>query len=166
MATKSPQIFKTRIDLPENTRNKVNDLLNKTLASTFDLYSQIKQAHWNVKGWDFYQLHLLFDEIAEEISEYVDLFAERITALGGYAAGTVRDAAQNSSLPEYPHEAFGSVDHLNALADRLAAYAKHVRENIDRAAELGDQSTADIYTEVSRKVDMRLWFIEAHLQGN
>lgn len=166
MTAKTQQMFKSKIDLPESTRSKVTELLNKTLATTLDLKTQVKQAHWNVKGWDFYQLHLLFDEIAGEIEEYIDLVAERVTTLGGYAMGTARAAADHSILPEYPYDAVGSIDHLNALVDRLALYAKLVRENIDKASQLGDQTTADLFTEISRAVDKRLWFIEAHLQGN
>lgn len=164
--TTSQQLYKSKIDLPESARIKLVDMLNKTLANTLDLQTQVKQAHWNVKGWDFYQLHLLFDEIAGEVEEYTDMVAERVTALGGYAQGTARMAAQNSSLPEYPVDAVGSVDHLNALAERLGIYAKSVRECIDRSGELGDQGTADLYTEIVRTIDKRLWFIEAHLQGN
>lgn len=166
MTAKTQPLYKTRIDMPEADRVKTIEILNKTLAATLDLKTQVKQAHWNVKGWDFYQLHLLFDEIAGEIEEYTDLFAERITTLGGYANGTARDAAQNSVLPEYPHDAIGSVEHLNALAERMAQFAKLVRDAIARTADLGDATTSDVYTEVSRTIDKRLWFIEAHLQGN
>lgn len=168
MTTKTPAqtMHQTRIDIPEAARVELVALLNKTLAATVDLKTQVKQAHWNVKGWDFFQLHQLFDEIAGEIEEYSDTVAERITTLGGYAMGTVRAVAHDSFLPEYPFSALGSVDHLNALAERLASYAKHLRDAIARADELGDAGTADLFTEVSRAVDKRLWFIEAHLQGN
>ena len=47
-------------------------LLNQQLADTFDLYSQVKQAHWNVKGPQFIALHELFDRLAEELLAYVD----------------------------------------------------------------------------------------------
>ncbi len=168
MATASPlniRQFRTGIDIPAEKRAPLIDLLNQSLASTFDLASQTKQAHWNVKGKDFYQLHELFDEIAGELNEFVDLIAERVTALGGYACGTARMAAENSSLPEYPTDAVEGMDHVAALADRFARYATHVRAAIDESDGLGDKSTADIYTEVSRAVDKRLWFLEAHLQG-
>lgn len=155
--------YKTRNDMPESTRMKMAELLNRSLAATFDMYSQVKQAHWNVKGKDFYQLHEIFDEIAGEFDEWVDMVAERVTTLGGYAHGTVRMAANNTFLPEYPVDAVQGKDHLIALADRLALYGKHVREAIDTAANLGDADTADLYTEISRDVDKRLWFIEAHL---
>ena len=159
----SRRVYPTRIDLNADVRKRITIILNQTLAATLDLKTQTKQAHWNVKGMDFYQLHELFDEIASELEEYVDMVAERITALGGTALGTARLAAANSILPEYNLEAVDGVEHVTALADQFAAYAKHVRTAIDQADDLGDAGTADLYTEVSRAIDKRLWFLEAHL---
>ncbi|HEY9680732.1 MAG TPA: DNA starvation/stationary phase protection protein Dps [Oculatellaceae cyanobacterium] len=157
--------YTTRIDIPENTRTQAIALLNTTLAASLDIWSQTKQAHWNVKGKDFYQLHLLFDDVADALYPHIDLIAERITALGGVAHGTVRNSAKNSLLQEYPDtEKMAEEDHLNALADRLAAYAKHVRESASKASDWNEQDTNDLYIEISREVDKKLWFIEAHLQ--
>jgi starvation-inducible DNA-binding protein len=166
MATKSTstKTFTTHIDIPAEKREGLIRTLNASLADTFDLFSQIKQAHWNVKGKDFIQLHLLFDEIAAEIEEFVDKIAERVTTLGGYATGTVRMAAASSSLPEYPTDVVEGMKHVAALVERFGQYAAEVREAIDSTDELGDPTTADLYTEISRKVDMRLWFLEAHIQ--
>jgi len=158
-------LYSTRIDLAEDTRSTVIAQLNQTLAATLDLKTQIKQAHWNVKGLDFYQLHELFDEFASEVEEYVDMVAERVTTLGGLALGTARVAAENSILPEYPFDAVDGRDHLIALADRFAPYAKHLRDGIAQTDELGDADTADLYTEISRAIDKNLWFLEAHLQA-
>lgn len=155
--------YPTRIDIPSEVRSQIIALLNKTLAATLDLKTQTKQAHWNVKGKDFYQLHELFDEIAGELEEYVDMVAERVTALGGTAMGTARIAASESILPEYPYDAVDGTEHITALAERFGAYAKHVRTAIDETDELGDADTADLYTEISRTIDKRLWFLEAHL---
>jgi starvation-inducible DNA-binding protein len=165
MATKMDRTFETRIDIPEDTRGQVIDLLNARLADTFDLYSQLKQAHWNVKGSDFYQLHLLYDQVAEDVFPYVDEIAERATQLGGLALGTARMAASASSLEEYPLDAVDGPETVTALADRLAAYAAAVRSAIETTADLGDQSTSDLFTEISRTVDKYLWFVEAHQQG-
>ncbi|NMG18257.1 DNA starvation/stationary phase protection protein Dps [Brasilonema bromeliae] len=161
----STRLYPTRIDIPAEARKQIAGILNQTLAATSDLKSQAKQAHWNVKGTDFYQLHELFDEIAGELEEYIDMFAERITALGGYACGTVRMAAANSFVPEYPTDILMGMEHVTALAERFAPYAKQLREAIDKTTELGDADTADLYTEVSRTIDKRLWFLEAHLQA-
>lgn len=158
------RLYPSHIDIPANVRSQVVELLNQTLATTSDLKSQVKQAHWNVKGADFYQLHEMFDEIAGEVEEYIDMFAERITALAGYACGTVRMAAANSILPEYPTDILDGMEHVTALVERFAAYAKHLREGIKKADELDDQDTNDLYVEVSRTIDKRLWFLEAHIQ--
>jgi starvation-inducible DNA-binding protein len=157
-------MFPTHIDLPESDREPLIELLNGRLADTVDLYSQIKQAHWNVKGSTFFQLHLLFDQLAAEVFPYIDVIAERATALGGVAMGTARMAAASSRLPEYPIEATEGQQHLKALIDRYAVFTTNIRKAIDIADEHHDKSTADIFTEISRTADKQLWFLEAHVQ--
>jgi starvation-inducible DNA-binding protein len=165
-ATKTtPVRFAARINLAEHDRRPLVELLNECLADTADLYSQIKQAHWNVKGLNFFQLHELFDQLAAEVFPFIDLIAERATALGGVATGTARMTAASSSLPEYPAEAIEGRDHLKALIDRYAAFTSNIRKAIDIADQHHDKSTADIFTEISRTADKQLWFLEAHLQG-
>jgi len=167
MTTKNATLrsFTTSVDIPAEARTKISRMLNQHLADSFDLMSQVKQAHWNVKGSDFWQLHKLFDELAERAAEWVDEFAERVTALGGYATGTVRMAAASSTLPEFPTEITESMDYVRALAERLAAFTNSAREAIDQIDELGDADTADLFTEVSRCADKYLYFLEAHLQS-
>ena len=158
-------LHNTKIDLSKDQREKVIALLNGRLADASDLKSQAKQAHWNVKGMSFIALHELFDGIATAVEGHIDLIAERITTLGGTAMGTVRLAAENSSLSEYPHEITDGAAHVDALSTALADFGKVVRKGIDEAADLGDQDTADIFTEVSREIDKQLWFVEAHIQA-
>jgi starvation-inducible DNA-binding protein len=165
-ATKTrSRTFPTSIDLASDTREAMIDLCNQQLADSFDLYSQLKQAHWNVKGKDFFQLHALFDTLAANVLEHVDEIAERGAALGGYATGTARMAAQNSKLPEYPTGCIDGPEHVRALVERYAAYAASTRKAIDTATDADDQSTADMFTEISRETDKDLWFLEAHLQS-
>ena len=76
-------MFNTRNDLPKTTRVKVIDLLDARLADAIDLQTQLKQAHWNVKGPNFIALHELFDKINEAVEDYVDDLAERVVQLGG-----------------------------------------------------------------------------------
>jgi starvation-inducible DNA-binding protein len=158
-------LFPTRNDLPAETRAKIGDLLNQLLADTFDLYSQTKQAHWSVKGRDFIQLHKLFDELAATLEAPIDDLAERITALGGTAKGTVRIAGGNSRLPEYPLDVVEGMQHVRLISDRYAALARSMRAAIDESDELDDKDTADLCTEISRELDKSLWFLEAHLIG-
>ena len=161
----STRTFPTRIDLTADRREKLISLLNQHLADTIDLHAQTKYAHWNVKGPSFIALHKLFDELAHELDEAVDMTAERATALGGVALGTLRQGAAKTRLPEFPADAFTGAAVVEALAVRFAQLAKTTREAIDTADSLGDKSTADLFTEVSRELDKGLWFLEAHLQA-
>jgi starvation-inducible DNA-binding protein len=124
-----------------------------------------QQAHWNVKGPQFYQLHELYDELAEQLLADSDLIAERATALGGNATGTVRMAAGSSRLDDYADGPIGSMESVRMLVEHYAAVAQTTREAIDQATEAGDLDTADLFTEVSRNLDKSLWFLEAHIQA-
>ena len=155
----------TKNDLPLETREKVIETLNSRLADAIDLKSQAKQAHWNVKGRNFIALHELFDQVSTEVETYVDTIAERVTILGGTALGTLRVAAQKSSLNDYPLEITDGESHVEALSTAMADFTKRVRVNIDEADKLGDMVTADLFTEVARGVDKLVWFVEAHNQS-
>lgn len=155
--------FATRQPLPATARRKSVQLLNQSLADLSDLYSQTKQAHWNVKGPNFIALHKLFDEVAETIEPLIDTVAERIVTLGGLAMGTVRMAAAASKLPELSKE-FDSEEVLRELADRLAQTSKSSYEAIDATDEGGDMVSADLFTDIAATLDKALYFIEVHLQ--
>jgi starvation-inducible DNA-binding protein len=163
--TNTANLHKTRIDIKAESRVELCKLINQQLVDTFDLYSQSKQAHWNVKGIHFLQTHELFDKIAQDIFPFVDTLAERITTLGGVANATSRMTAATSRLDEFPEGSGNSEKFLSALADRFAHVAKTTRAAIGKSDELGDPNTADIFTAVSNQLDESLWFIEAHLQN-
>jgi len=159
------ELHNTKIDIEKGKREQIIGILNQRLADASDLKSQAKQAHWNVKGMNFIALHELFDQVSSELDPHVDDIAERITTLGGVALGTVRVAAQNSTLSEYPLEISDGAAHVDALSNALADFGKKVRADIDTTAELGDADTADLFTGISRSIDKLLWFVEAHLQA-
>ena len=156
--------YTTKIDIPAETRTKVIGLLSQQLADTLDLFTQIKQAHWNVKGIHFIALHELFDKLAEETEDYVDDMAERITTLGGVAVGTARAAAKSSRLPEIPHTGLHGKHAVEALVSLYVPLCASTRKAIETASGFGDADTSDLFTGVSRGLDKSLWFLEAHLE--
>ena len=158
-------MFDTRNDLPVNVREPVIELLNARLADAIDLGAQSKHAHWNVKGPNFIALHELFDKVAESVEEQIDTLAERVTALGGRALGTIAAVARNSTLKPYPEDISEGQMHVDALSAALAAYGARIRAAIDAADRLGDADTADLFTGISRETDKYLWFLEAHLHA-
>ena len=155
----------TKNDIPADKRTALARLLNERLADLIDLQLQAKQAHWNVKGPNFIALHKLFDDVAEEVEEYIDTAAERVVALGGTAEGTVAVVGQRTKLPAYPLDIASGRDHVEAFSTALAAAGKAVRAAIDKATEFGDADTSDLFTGVSRGLDKSLWFVESHLQA-
>jgi len=158
-------MYETENDISQNRRVEISALLNKRLADAVDLQTQMKQAHWNVKGPHFIGLHELFDKIDEAVEAYVDLIAERIVQLGGIAEGTARVAAGRSRLEEYPLIIADGSAHVEAVAKALSTFGHEARNSIDQADELGDADTSDLFTEVSRGIDKWLWFVEAHSQA-
>ena len=159
-----PKLYHTKNDLPEAARLELIPLLNQRLADCIDLQTQCKQAHWNVKGPQFIALHKLFDEINEEVEDYVDLLAERIVQLGGIAEGTIGAVAKRTSLIDYPLTLTTGDEHVAALSDALAEFGRTARIGIEEANQLNDADSADILTEISRGTDKWLWFVEAHQQ--
>ena len=158
-----PTQFTNHISLPEETKATLIDTLNEVLATTSDLRSQVKQAHWNIKGPQFVARHELFDGLAAKLVGYTDAVAERAATLGGYARGTVRQSAESSKLPEYDGRAVDGKHHIQALVDRYSVYTRMIRDAVREAAEAGDPATEDLYTEVLRGTELDMWFLESHL---
>ena len=154
---------KTQIDIPEQTRQAMIGLLQANLVDALDLSAQTKQAHWNVKGKSFLGLHELFDTLHNEARGFVDDVAERITALGGIAEGTVDVTAKTTRLPAYPLDITSGKDHVVALSKTVAEFGKNARAAIDSADEAGDKVTADLFTGIAKAIDKSLWMLDAHL---
>ena len=152
----------THNTLPETVRAQSIELLNKHLAAAIDLHAQVKQAHWNVRGPGFIALHELFDKVSEEVENYSDKLAERAGELGGTAHGTLQVATERSFLVPYPHGIADGHLHIFAVAGSLAAFGQSVREASKHATDFGDVDTADLFTEISRGIDLQLWFVESH----
>ena len=158
-------LYATKHDLPKASRSEIVGLLDQRLADCLDLQSHCKQAHWNVKGPHFMSLHLLFDQVNEDVEGYVDTIAERIVQLGGVAEGTTRAVAAKSALIDYPLALSGGDEHVAALSDSLSQFGRTVRLGIEEMTDLCDAGSADILTEISRGIDKWLWFVEAHQQS-
>jgi starvation-inducible DNA-binding protein len=159
-------LFRTHHDLPAKVRAQVVPILVQHLADTTDLFTQVKTAHWNVKGPHFIALHELFDKLAEELEDQADTLAERATALGGLVAGSLRQAASATRLPDWPADATEGNAVVRALVERYAHLAKATRAAIAETTKLDDAGTADLFTGVSRELDKSMWFLEAHEQSS
>lgn len=158
-------LYKSPSHLPEASRVKVAQELNARLADGLDLHSQIKVAHWNIKGPQFAALHPLFETFAVGLAAHNDALAERAVTLGARAYGTARHVAQSSRLPEYPQETTRDLEHVRLLAERIEKYLEGVRESRRAAEQEGDTDTVDLLTGIVTEFEKHAWFLRASLES-
>ena len=156
-------MYRTPSALPEDSRRQISQTLNARLADGLDLHSQIKVAHWNIKGPQFPALHPLFETFAVDLAQFNDAVAERAVTLGGRAHGTARHVAGKSRLPEYPQDTVRDSEHVQLLADRIDSYLVGVRESRAAVEQLGDTDTVDLLTQIVTAFEKHAWFLQASL---
>ncbi|HEY7515562.1 MAG TPA: DNA starvation/stationary phase protection protein Dps [Vicinamibacteria bacterium] len=158
-------MYRSPSPIKEDVRVRVARSLNERLSDGLDLWSQIKVAHWNVKGPHFAALHPLFETFATSLANHNDAVAERAVTLGAQVYGTVRHVAKTSRLQEYDAEAAQGLQHVRLLADRIEAYLGGVREARDLGEEVDDQDTVDLLTGIITEFEKHAWFLRASLEG-
>ena len=156
-------MFTTPSQISADSRAKIVDTLNFRLADGLDLHSQIKVAHWNIKGPQFAALHPLFETFAVGLADFNDQIAERAVTLGGRAYGTARHVAKTSRLSDYPQDATRDMEHVKLLAERIEKYLEGARESRAAAEKLADTDTVDLLTQVISEFEKHAWFLRASL---
>lgn len=161
----SLQTHPSSIDISMTKREQLARGLTRQLAALKDLHSQVKQAHWNIRGPFFYARHELFDAIASRLLTMVDDMAERIGTLGFYAYGTTRMVSRQTYLEPYDLGRLSGHDHIKALVVRFRQVEQEFRDLIPYCdTNLGDPVTADLLIGMLRILEKDLWFLESHLE--
>jgi starvation-inducible DNA-binding protein len=127
------------------------------------LATAYKQAHWNLQGAGFAQLHELFDRFADQTREYADLVAERAVTLFGTAHGTVEGAVKETTLPAFPLDEHRQDSLLQALVERANGAIAEVRKAM--AGSEDELATQDVYIEICRGLEKQEWMLRSHLTG-
>jgi starvation-inducible DNA-binding protein len=151
--------------LSEAARKAVCEALRAVLTDGIDLYSQLKVAHWNIKGPHFTSLHPLFDQFATDQAANNDDVAERIRTLGHLSVGTSRHVAKHSRLPEYPQDVTKDMEHVALLAERIGSNLAGVRAARQVAKEQEDEDTFDLLTGMVEQFEKHAWFLHATMGG-
>jgi starvation-inducible DNA-binding protein len=154
-------MYQSPSNLTPEARSSIAAALNARLSDGLDLHLQTKVAHWNVKGPLFPSLHPLFEQFAVSLAGLNDAVAERAVTLGGTAAGTARQVAAASILPDLPTGVVRGLDLVSLLADRIDAYLGGLREARDLADRLGDGDTVDLLTQIVTEFEKNAWFLRA-----
>jgi starvation-inducible DNA-binding protein len=158
-------MFATATNLEENVRKEIAESLNASLIDGLDLFSQIKLAHWNIKGPHFAALHPFFDTLAAHVTAHIDEIAERAVALGLLVSGTARQVASGSRIPEYAIKTTRDIEHVKLLAERFAKYMDGLRGARSVAEKHEDEDTTDLLTQVITECEKDSWMLMASTQS-
>jgi starvation-inducible DNA-binding protein len=156
----------TASPLDDADRAKIIASLNIRLADASDLYNGAKQAHWNVRAPNFSELHALFSDVADMLSEHADSIAERAVQLGGMAEGTTAQIGEATELDEYPKALVIGTDHVAALTSRLTAYNAGLQETMVLADKLDDVNTVTLLSDISLATEKMGWMLAAHVAAS
>lgn len=151
--------------LAAEPRQKICEALRAVLTDGLDLYTQLKVAHWNIKGPQFAALHPLFDTFASDQAANNDEVAERILTLGHLAVGTARHVAGKSRLPDYPQDVTKDLEHVALLAARIGTHLDGMRTAREVTKEHADEDSFDLLTGMIAQFEKHAWFLYATLGG-
>lgn len=134
--------------------------LQKVLVDLIELQLQGKQAHWNVVGTNFRDLHLQLDELVDVAREGSDTVAERMRALDAIPDGRSDTVVASTTLPQFPPYERSADEVIDLITARTYAAVDTMRSVRD-AVEAEDASTADILHELINDLEKQAWLIKA-----
>jgi starvation-inducible DNA-binding protein len=134
--------------------------MQRVHVDLIELHLQGKQAHWNVVGKNFRDLHLQLDEIVEEAREFSDTVAERLRALHAVPDGRSDTVAAGTSLPEYPNGEIDTATTVDLITQRLEATVGTMREVHDDVDD-EDPTSADILHGIIERLEQFAWMVSA-----
>ncbi len=158
---KLQMLIQPNIGLDSDVRHAVVEILNHTLANEVVLAVKTRNAHWNVSGAGFYELHVLFHSQYKQLNDIVDKIAERTRMLGGIASGSLQEFINFTWLEEQP----GIVpDILRLLADHEASI-RFLREDARKCTqEYEDEGTYKLLVNVIRLHEKMAWKLRSHIE--
>lgn len=134
--------------------------LQRVLVDLIELHLQGKQAHWNLVGSNFRDLHLVIDEVVEAARELSDTVAERMRALRAVPDGRTDTVAATTSLPNFPAGEQDTREVVELISNRLSAVAARVRAVHDEVDE-DDPTSADLLHQVLETTEKYAWLVGA-----
>jgi starvation-inducible DNA-binding protein len=134
--------------------------LQRVLVDLVELHLQGKQAHWNVLGSNFRDLHLQLDELVDAARDASDTIAERMRALDAVPDGRSDTVAATTSLPQFPANEVNTGDVVDLVTARTYATVDTIRDVHD-AVDAVDPSTSDLLHQVIDSLEKLAWMIKS-----
>jgi len=134
--------------------------LQRILVDLIELHLQGKQAHWNVIGTNFRDLHLQLDELVDFAREGSDIIAERMRALDAVPDGRSDTVVATTSLPRFPANEQNTTEVVDRITTRIYATVETLRRVHD-AVDAEDPTTADILHAQIDGLEKLAWLIKS-----
>lgn len=155
--------MKPNIEISEEHLKSVATLLNNLVADEYVLYTKTRNAHWNVQGIHFMELHRFFETQYHDLDLVIDEVAERIRALGHYAIGSLKEFLSISHLTEAHHDFSNHSQMIQSLLNDHETIIRILRRNIAEVEKLKDAGTVDFMTGIMERHEKMAWMLRAHL---
>lgn len=139
---------------PTDLRNT----LQTVLVNLIDLSVAGKQAHWNVIGPNFRDLHLAFDEVVDIAREGSDEVAERMRAIQAVPDGRSGTVAEDTALPTFPAGEIAGREAVDLMVSAIEAVVSHMRKVFDDVDD-ADPTSADLLNDYIARLEQQAWFI-------
>lgn len=151
-----------QIGLEKGDLKPIITQLNNLLSSYHIYYINVRGYHWNVKGSDFFTLHVKFEELYTQLQLQIDEIAERILTLGGTPLHAYSDFAQHSRIKE-DKNVFDGRKCVEGTIKGLNELISEQRELASASDETGDQGTNDLVTGYTQEQEKLIWMYNAYL---
>ncbi|MED1206069.1 Dps family protein [Heyndrickxia acidicola] len=143
-------------------KKQIISLINKQVANWTVLYTKLHNFHWFVKGHHFFTLHEKFEELYNTADGYIDELAERILALDGRPAATLKEVLEIASVQEAEGN-LSAEEMVQTLISDFQSLSSELAEGIEEAGNAGDGSTADLLTGIQEDIEKHAWMLKAYL---
>lgn len=137
--------------------------LNELLADYSVFYQNVRGYHWNIKGNNFFELHIKFQELYEDFFIKIDEVAERIQTLGYIPNHKYSDYHKNAKITEHSDVSDGVKGVENALASFKIIITLQ-REILDLAGDAGDEGTNALMSDYIREQEKLVWMYSSYLK--
>ena len=156
--------MKPDFEIADNKLKEVATLLNTLLADEYILYTKTRNAHWNIEGKNFSELHKFFEGQYESLDIIIDNTAERVRALGHFALGTLKDFLQVTRLSEQNDKFSDQNSIIQTILTDHESIIRFLCKDIIIATECKDLGTADFMTGIMEQHEKMAWMLRSYLQ--
>ncbi|MCF6307139.1 MAG: DNA starvation/stationary phase protection protein [Flavobacteriaceae bacterium] len=155
--------MKNSIGINKDKANELSNQLNILLADYQLFYQNVRGLHWNIKGREFFELHLKFEEYYDNAVIKIDEIAERILTLEGEPLHTFTDYLKASEIKEQKGITNG-VDGVKIIIDNYKVLIIKERKILSLAAKADDEGTVSLMSDYITETEKTLWMLNSYLK--